>query len=62
MIDVSTYHKFVKLHTRITINSKIPKHNTDVKWCDDMANKINEGTIPSKGDLEIANILWKRYK
>ena len=54
--------KFVKLFSRVSNNSKMPRHNTDVKWCGDMVDKIGEGTIPSKEELETANILWRQYK
>ena len=54
--------KFVRLFSRVSHNSKLPKHNTDIKWCSDMVDKIGEGTIPTKKELETANILWKQYK
>ena len=54
--------KFVKLNNKVITNSTMPKHNTDVKWCSDMIDKIGEGNIPSKRELEIANQLWRQYK
>ena len=54
--------KFVRLFTRVSENSKMPKHNNDVKWCTKMMNRIAEGRIPTKKELETANILWKQYK
>jgi len=54
--------KFVKLHTRVVTNSRMPKYNTDIKWCGKMIDKIGEGTIPTKQELETANTLWKQYK
>ena len=54
--------KFVKLYYLVKRNSKIPKHNTDIKWCTKMMNKIAEGTLPTKKELETANILWRQYK
>ena len=32
--------KFVKLYYLVKRNSKIPKHNTDIKWSTKMMNKI----------------------
>ena len=54
--------KFVKLNNRVVTNSKMPKHNTDVKWCSDMVDKIGEGNIPSREEMKTANILWRQYK
>ena len=54
--------KFVRLITRVSHNSKMPKYSTDVKWCSRMIDKIGEGTIPSKKELETANQLWRQYK
>ena len=54
--------KFVRLFTRVSENSKMPKHNTDLKWCGDVIDKLGDGVIPSKSDLETANQLWKQYK
>jgi len=54
--------KFVKLFTRISDTSKLPMQNTDLKWCNDVIDKIGEGTIPTKRELETANILWRQYK
>ena len=54
--------KFVKLHSRILNTARLPKHNTDLKWCESRIDEIGEGTIPSKQELETANILWRQYK
>ncbi len=58
--------KFVKLYYLVKRNSKITKfsksHHDDIEWCTKMMNKIAEGTIPTKKELETANILWKQYK
>ena len=38
------------------------EHNNDVKWCKEMLDKIGNGTIPTKRELETANTLWRQYK
>ena len=54
--------KFVKLFYLVKRNSKLPKHNKDIDWCKNMLDKVANGTIPTKRELETANILWKQYK
>ena len=54
--------KFVKLYYLVKRNSKLPKHNKDIDWCKNMLDKVANGTIPTKRELETANILWKQYK
>ena len=64
-IKVAT-DKFVKLFYLVKRNSKITKfsksHNDDIEWCTKIMNKIAEGTIPTKLELERANDLWRMYK
>ena len=60
-IKVAT-DKFVKLFYLVKRNSKLPKHNKDIDWCREMLDKVGDGTIPTKRELETANILWKQYK
>ena len=64
-IKVAT-DKFVKLfylvkRSKQTLNAR-GKYNKDIDWCREMLDKVGEGTIPTKGELETANILWKQYK
>ena len=60
-IKVAT-DKFVKLFYLVKRNSRLPKHNKDIDWCKKMLDKIGDGNIPTKRELETANILWKQYK
>ena len=64
-LKVST-DKFVKLfylvkRSKETLNTR-GKYNKDVDWCRGMLDKVGEGTIPTKKELETANQLWKQYK
>ena len=52
--------KFVKLYYLVKRNSQVI--NPDVDWCSKMVDKIGEGTLPTKKELETANQLWKQYK
>jgi len=58
--------KFVKLYYLVKRNSKITKfsksHSDDMEWLHTMMNKIGEGAIPTKLELERANDLWRMYK
>ena len=57
--------KFVKLfyivkHQPKTLNTR-GEYNKNIDWCSEMLDKVGEGTIPTKKELQTANQLWKQY-
>ena len=59
MADI--YDKFVKLHQMMeSTNPNID--NMELRWVENIIEKMEDGYTPIKNDLLSANLYWKKWK
>ena len=58
---MAIYDKFVSLYQKI--EDKNPSiDDFDLRWVEHKIEQIEDGYVPTKNDLLIANLYWKKWK